>query len=169
MTQSKLKEQFAKLGRLRAVDRVTSGSSVTLVLRPGVDLAAVRAINATMALARRGMSMLKAKRVIEAAIAHGEAVARVPTVETVTALVSDLRKAGFRATQLTSERVDVRAIREKLSLSQEQFALRFNLDLDTLQNWEQGRHEPDRASANYLRVIARQPREAAAAQEEEVS
>ncbi|HEX5998391.1 MAG TPA: helix-turn-helix domain-containing protein [Hyphomicrobiaceae bacterium] len=52
-----------------------------------------------------------------------------------------------------------------LGLSQEQFARRFNLDLDALQNWEQGRRSPDRTVLSYLRVIAAAPETAARAQE----
>jgi putative transcriptional regulator len=51
-------------------------------------------------------------------------------------------------------------------MSQEQFARRYNLDLDALQNWEQGRRLPERAVLSYLRVIAADPRLAAQAQEE---
>ncbi len=168
MTHSKLKEQFARLGRVRDINRVTSGSPVNFVLRVADTLAQVRTIDATMVLARRGMTMLRAKRVVEAVVENGEGVAQLPTVESMTALVGELHAAGLRATRLSHGPVDVRAMREKLGLSQEQFALRYNLDLDTVQNWEQGRYQPDRASANYLRVIARQPEAAAAAQEEDI-
>jgi putative transcriptional regulator len=53
--------------------------------------------------------------------------------------------------------VNLRDIRSKLGLSQEEFALRFNLDIDTVQNWEQGRRTPDVAAENYLRVIEADP------------
>ena len=169
MTLSKLKEQFAQRGRLQVVDRVPSGSPVDLVLRPAGALSHIRTIDATLALCRRHMTMLKAKRAIEAVVERGSVVVHVPMVECVAALAADLRKNGITVTTLASEPVDVRALREQLGLSQEQFALQFNLDLATVQNWEQGRNIPDRASANYLRVIARQPDEAAAAQEREIA
>ena len=51
----------------------------------------------------------------------------------------------------------VRVIRRVLKLSQEEFANRFHIPLDTLQDWEQGRKEPDAAAKAYLRVIAREP------------
>jgi DNA-binding transcriptional regulator YiaG len=41
-------------------------------------------------------------------------------------------------------KVDVKAIRETMELSQEQFALEFGLELATVRNWEQGRSEPAR-------------------------
>ena len=169
MTKLSLREVLGRLGPIRDIDRVQSGSPVDLVLRLERKLADVRTIDAALALAKRGLTMLRAKRVVEAVVEHGEAAAHVPTVEDITALVEELRHAGVKATRIARSTVDVKAVREDLGLSQEQFALRFNLDLDTVRNWEQGRNIPDRASTNYLRVVAKQPLQAAAAQEEEVS
>jgi putative transcriptional regulator len=59
--------------------------------------------------------------------------------------------------------VDVRAIREKLGLSQAEFAAKFGFPLATLRGWEQGRREPSLASRNYLLVIDKQPRAVEAA------
>lgn len=47
----------------------------------------------------------------------------------------------------------VRVIRRAPGLSQEQFSSRFHIPLGTLQDWEQGRKEPDTAARAYLRVI----------------
>ena len=54
-------------------------------------------------------------------------------------------------------RVDVRALRQKLDLTQEEFAAKFNLPLGTIRDWEQGTHRPDRAAQILLRVIASEP------------
>jgi putative transcriptional regulator len=43
------------------------------------------------------------------------------------------------------------------SLTQEQFTLRFGLELDAVRNWEYGRREPDVAAKSYLTVIERDP------------
>jgi putative transcriptional regulator len=59
--------------------------------------------------------------------------------------------------------VNVRAIREKLGLSQTEFAAKFGFPLATLRGWEQGRREPSLASRNYLLVIDKQPRAVEAA------
>lgn len=59
--------------------------------------------------------------------------------------------------------VDVRGIREKLGLSQAEFAKKFGFPLATLRGWEQGRREPSLASRNYLLVIDKQPRAVEAA------
>jgi putative transcriptional regulator len=48
-------------------------------------------------------------------------------------------------------------IRQKLKMTQEQFAVQFRLSLDTLRDWEQGVQVPDIAARSYLRVIAKNP------------
>jgi putative transcriptional regulator len=55
---------------------------------------------------------------------------------------------------------DVRAIREKLHMSQSEFARAYRIPLATLKGWEQGRRQPDAPAAAYLQVIARKPKEA---------
>jgi len=63
--------------------------------------------------------------------------------------------------QLTSyeyripEHVNVRAVRKKIGLSQAEFASRYALNRRTLQEWEQGRTEPDLSTRAYLTVIDR--------------
>ena len=112
--------------------------------------------------------MLIAKRTIEAVVDEGEALLEVPTVESMDAIDGELQAAGLKMSMLDREAVDVRAIRLSLGLSQEDFALRFNLDVAAVQNWERGAQQPDRASSAYSRVIARAPQDAAAAQETEL-
>ena len=56
------------------------------------------------------------------------------------------------------ERVpNVKAIREKLRLSQRQFAEMFGLSLSVVRDWEQGRFIPDQAARTLLKVIDRNP------------
>ena len=64
-------------------------------------------------------------------------------------------RAGFKAH--VPEEVNVRAIRKRLGLSQAKFARRFGFELDTLQNWEQGRRRPEGPARALLRVIEREP------------
>lgn len=51
----------------------------------------------------------------------------------------------------------VRALRQKLNLTQEEFAIRFQLPLGTVRDWEQGAHRPDKAAQVLLTVIASDP------------
>ncbi len=170
MTKSSLRERFARLGPVRDADRSRSGSPAEFVLRPARTR--IDTISATRVLAKRGLSMLRAKRVIEAAVETGETRVRLPKVDVAEDVRRELASTGIRALRLAYA-MDVsemlRQMRADLGLSQEQFALRFGFDLDALQNWEQGRRKPDRAISAYLRVIARNPDVAARAQEEEES
>jgi len=55
------------------------------------------------------------------------------------------------------ETIDVKAIREKMGLSQSSFANRFGLSVFALRNWEQGKRQPDPAARAYLKVIEKAP------------
>ena len=52
---------------------------------------------------------------------------------------------------------DVRAIRQKLNLTQQDFAETFHLSLATVRDWEQARTQPDQAARTLLRVIEKDP------------
>lgn len=52
---------------------------------------------------------------------------------------------------------DIRGIRDRLGLSQSQFALLIGISVSTLQNWEQGRREPEGPARALLRVADRNP------------
>jgi putative transcriptional regulator len=54
--------------------------------------------------------------------------------------------------------VDVRAIRNKLHLTRNEFADRYGFNPRTLEKWEQGMRKPDGAVRAYLMVIAKNPR-----------
>ena len=52
---------------------------------------------------------------------------------------------------------DVKAIRQRLAMTQEQFSRRFGFSIHTLRHWEQGKRAPDGATRAYLIVIDRDP------------
>jgi putative transcriptional regulator len=52
---------------------------------------------------------------------------------------------------------ELRRIRRRLNLPQEEFAGQFQIPLGTLRDWEQGRKTPDSAASAFLRVIAFDP------------
>jgi putative transcriptional regulator len=114
-------------------------------------------IFAIRALAHRGMNLLRAKRAVEAMIADGKAFLHVPKVESLAALTRELAEAGVRAVRLPEAGADVHALRAKLGLTQEQFAVRYGLDIDAVRNWETGRRTPDTAAQSYLRAIHTDP------------
>lgn len=53
---------------------------------------------------------------------------------------------------------NIKAIRANVKMSQAVFARSFQLSLDTVKGWEQGKRKPDAAAANYLRVIMANPK-----------
>jgi putative transcriptional regulator len=155
---SSLRERFARLGPIQAVDPVSSGSPATFVLRLRQDRAAPRTIDAALTLARRGLPLLRAKRVLEEVLATGNAIVTLPTVDDPASVLGELRDAGL-AVALAEPRQtpDVRDLRRRLGLTREQFAIRYGLDVETVRNWEAGRREPDRTARSYLIAIANDP------------
>jgi putative transcriptional regulator len=79
--------------------------------------------------------------------------------EVMAAALADPDAKPFSAAQLARMRHTPRAklIRRALRLTQEEFAARFCIPLDTLRNWEEGASEPDQPARAYLTVIARRP------------
>jgi len=55
------------------------------------------------------------------------------------------------------EPVDVKAIRAKLAMSQEQFARAFGLNVTALRDWEQQRRAPRGPARTLLQIIDREP------------
>ncbi len=53
--------------------------------------------------------------------------------------------------------IDVKAMRHKLKLSQDEFAARFGFTAARIRDWEQGRSKPDGAVRAYLKVIEKNP------------
>lgn len=53
--------------------------------------------------------------------------------------------------------VDVKAIRQRMKLTQRAFAERFGFPVETVSNWERGHRRPEGAARVLLTVIAREP------------
>lgn len=54
--------------------------------------------------------------------------------------------------------VEVKLIRQKLHLSQDEFANYFGVSVRTIQEWEQHRRRPTATARNFLKVIEREPK-----------
>ncbi len=61
------------------------------------------------------------------------------------------------ARMIAPDVVDVAAIRKRLHLSQDKFAVRFGLSVATVRDWEQRRRHPDRIATSLLKVIDHAP------------
>jgi putative transcriptional regulator len=64
-------------------------------------------------------------------------------------------KTGYKVS-VPSE-VDVKAIRNRLSMTQSRFSDTFGFSLDAVKHWEGGRRTPESSARAFLTVIARNP------------
>ncbi|MDA0782218.1 MAG: NadS family protein [Rickettsiales bacterium] len=55
------------------------------------------------------------------------------------------------------EEVDVKAIREKLKMTQAQFSESFDIPITTLRKWEQHQRKPERLARAFLKVLDHSP------------
>ncbi len=79
-------------------------------------------------------------------------------------LVSSLKEGGaiLRGTKKASRQKtlkwpDAGLVREKLGLTQSQFAAMIGISIRTLQNWEQGHRRPEGTARALLRIAERHP------------
>ena len=56
------------------------------------------------------------------------------------------------------EATDVKAVREQVGLTQDEFAKLIRVSIKTLQNWEQHRREPTGPAAALLKIVATEPK-----------
>lgn len=162
-TKQALLERFGPQVRLQAVDRVPSGSRERLRLRPSGSQT-LNTPKAALVLARRHVGLKKAHAALTRLVERGEVAIEVPVVEDLRRLAQELDDVGIHVTRHEPPTaLDVKSIREGLGVSQEEFALRYVLDVDTVRNWEQGRSKADTASRTLLWMIATRPEVVSAA------
>jgi putative transcriptional regulator len=53
--------------------------------------------------------------------------------------------------------IDVRALRERLGMTQGEFCLTFGFSIGTLRHWEQGRRYPSGSARALLRIVEHDP------------
>jgi DNA-binding transcriptional regulator YiaG len=124
-------------------------------LRTG-DIA--RPIDVARLLVQHGLSLRKAHETLNR-LANGEGVAVELHVTEGELLCSELSRLGVMALPIHLPTADVKRIREHFGLSQAEFAIRFGFEIDTVQNWEQGRNRPDQAMQLLLKIIEVYPQD----------
>ena len=107
-------------------------------------------------LTRYGISLRKAHDVLDK-LAFDKSVAVELSAQDNKGLLSELSQSGVDASIIRPPDVDVKSVRERFGLSQSEFAARYPFELDTIQNWEQGRNQPDSISRTLLKVIEENP------------
>lgn len=156
LTKSKLRELFGPRVEIRNIDRVPSGSPARYVLAP--EMPFHKTVSVALALAKRGLTLLQAKRIVTR-LAAGESVAiEVPMVEDTSVFEHELKQLRVIAERRDPpDTVNIKEIRERLGLSQDEFATRFGFDAASLRNWEQQRTVPELAVRSFFKVIEANP------------
>ena len=118
-----------------------------------------KTIDVFRALVESGLSVRAAKTALDR-VRDGHAVfVQAPLVDNFAALKRRIEGENIAVHRLAEPEgeIDVKALREKLQLSQSEFAGLFRFGLDAVQNWEQRRTRPDPAAATLLSMIRRDP------------
>lgn len=88
-----------------------------------------------------------------------ERVRAMTDAEVTVAAQSDPDALPMTTEELSRMRrpTDIKALRARLGMTQEQFARTYRLPLGTVRDWEQGRTRPDAPALALLAVIEREP------------
>jgi DNA-binding transcriptional regulator YiaG len=108
-------------------------------------------------LKRHGMSLRRAHDTLNRLV-RGDTVGVELGDGNSQKIISELSTLGVKARVIEAPKADVKKIRERFGFSQTEFALRFGLELDTVQNWEQHRYELDAAAQVLLKLIENYPK-----------
>ena len=79
-------------------------------------------------------------------------------IESVREAGKILRGEAKPSREFTFTPDDVRAIRNKLRKSQDEFAMMIGVSVSTLRNWEQGRRQPHGPARALLKVASENPK-----------
>ena len=90
-------------------------------------------------------------------VSEAQIEAQIFDDEDTAPLFTDDELARAKRVHPTVAAGDVKAIRARLGLSQDQFAARFGFSVETLRNYEQGHRRPTGPASVLLRVIASEP------------
>lgn len=107
--------------------------------------------------ARTIKEMIRAKEAIERGAATPAAVWEVRTGPKGRVTRRQIDPMAFRRTQKVAWKKSITATREKLGLSQNEFARLLGISVRTLHHWEQGTRAPSGAARVLLRLAARHP------------
>jgi DNA-binding transcriptional regulator YiaG len=157
---SELKRRAGPLAQVRAArfDQSNSGGErVDLVLKPPRSRRLPDGFEVARLLVRSGVPVRAAKKVVDQLMEGKTAYVVVPAVADYGALRRKMMAQKVKVRRIELRAVDVRVLRARLGISQEEFAGRYGLDVATIRNWEQGRTKPEGPAAALLQLIDRDP------------
>jgi len=153
-TKLSFREAFAQLEETPAEPQGSSGFPRISALLKMDNIR--QPVEVARTLKRLGLSLRKSHEILNR-LAASEIVAAEFVSEDADRVIADLAAVGVRARAIVVPNVDVRKVREGLLISQVEFATRFGLEVDTLRNWEQDRHSPDKPARVLLKLIEQSP------------
>ncbi len=133
-----------------------SGSLANVVLR--LDGEVDKPVTVIQTLAHWGLGLRQAHGVVTRLVAGQALPVRLPNAPDPKEIVSCLK--GLRIAVSFPHppaRVDVKAIRNSLGLTQGEFAARFCFEVNSVRNWEQERYPPDPSTRILLKIIEHYP------------
>jgi DNA-binding transcriptional regulator YiaG len=157
-TNSELRARFARLGQVRDADPPPSfsGELVALVLKLVGPLD--KPISVAQRLRAAGLTLRAAHAVINRLAETRLAVCRIAEGANIPAVAADLLAMNVHTLRRRQFSPGLIAeVRARHGLSQREFAEVLGIDVDTLQNWEQGRNRPDTAALNLVMVFDKAP------------
>lgn len=157
---SELKKRGGSRVRVQAAPSGRSdsgGERVDLVLIPPTSGRLGDVFEIAHLLVRAGVPVRTAKKTIESLVSGQTAFVEAPAVSDYEDFKQSLVGRSIAVRRIVKRTVDIKALRARLDISQEAFAGRYGLDIKTLQNWEQGRTEPEGPAAILLQLIDRDP------------
>jgi DNA-binding transcriptional regulator YiaG len=148
-TKLSLKEALGRRGRAGAASQSPSGIPKIKLLLAADRIA--RPVAVARFLFDHGMSLKKAHDVL-GRIVEGRSVP-VELSGDADTIIAELFDLGVLAAPIRAPHVDLKRVREALDLTQNEFATLYDIEVDTLQNWEQGRNLPDKGILHFYRFI----------------
>ncbi|WP_316980457.1 helix-turn-helix domain-containing protein [Shumkonia mesophila] len=168
LKKSLFMEAFEQPGAVLAMPQNPSGSSVAVVLSRKAPLD--RPVDVVRTLVWNGLRLSKAHAILARLTKDEDVPVLLTAAEPFNELAKKFRALGVSVHKRTAPRhvsQTLRQLRERRRDTQEEFAIRYGLDVSTIRNWEQQRSEPDTASRILLQVIAKHPEVVESVLEEE--
>jgi DNA-binding XRE family transcriptional regulator len=156
-TFSELKARLERLGPVQVVGPppLFSGALIPLVLR--LDGPLDKPVAVAKRLYAAGLTLKSGHMVINRLAETRLAVCRIAEGADIPALATDLAMNVHVFRRRHLEPGQIAEVRTRHGLSQREFAEVLGLDIDTLQNWEQGRNRPDPAALSLVMAFDKAP------------
>ena len=155
---SELKARLARLGPVRDVSPPPSfsGEPIALVLRLEGPLD--KPISVVKRFYAAGLTLRAGHAIVNRLAETRLAVCRIAEGADIPALAADLATMNIHTHRRRHPAPGLIAeVRARHGLSQREFAEVLGLDIDTLQNWEQGRNKPDAAALSLILAFDQAP------------